>query len=795
MKTLLVIPTHRYAQDYPSFLSLSDVPAGPAYLAASLKAAGHEVVGLNPNNIIGFVDAPTMLKAVLIKALREHKPELIGMGGLCTDYKFFKDAIGIIRAFDPNIKIVLGGNIVSNDPEDVTAILQPDYAVCGDGEEVIVQIANGEHPVKTIIKAKPVDVDTLPLPDYEPFGIQQMMDDYSSATRLLYRFTREYPRPYGIVTARNCPFSCLQGDTLIDTLEGQIAIKDLVGREDVKVLTRNPKTHEPEYANARNIMLIKKNQPLVRVTFGKGGFIDCTHDHKFLTFKNRYSRNCSITEVETEAQDLKVGQSVRAVLYRIHPSFGYIEIEHGRYFRNKQHRLIMEGKLGRKLLRTEHVHHIDHNKLNNAISNLVLTNSHDHTPDYHPETSERMKEHNPMRIPSVKIRQAKTLKASIDSGAVVPFMCTDKGRKVIARIAKVRALSDQNPAKVNMRKRQAEINHKVVSVEKLPLQEDVYCMEVPGYDWFFANGVLVHNCSFCLPHEHKGKYQARSMIKIMEEIKVSYEKYKFNILIILDELFAVNKERMIEFCAGVTAGKKLYGWDFDWMFQTHASAKLDLATLAMAKEAGCVSFSYGLESASPAVLESMHKKINPDDVATAINLAHEAKVGFSANLIFGDIAETHDTFVESVCFWLKHGRDAFVFMGTVIPYPGSELFASAQAKGLFKDKKEYYEHIHQLQPNLTNMNDMEWANHVAWLQQTEGAWNMVRISPIESVERLNETDAYMKSSGGFYFRVTAHCPHCKEKIVYREKLLDVNRPFWLGTGCVSCQRRVKLVKG
>jgi radical SAM superfamily enzyme YgiQ (UPF0313 family) len=511
VKCLLLVPTHKYSIEYPSFLSLSDFPSAFGYLSASLKAANHEVVACNPNNIIGFVDAPTMLKAVLIKALQTHKPELVGMGGLCTDYKFFKDAITIVRSVDPTIKIVLGGNIVSNDAEDITAILQPDYAVCGDGEEVIVQIANGEHPVKSIIKAKPVDVDSLALPDYEPFGIKEMMDDYSGATRLLYRFSREYPRPYGIVTARNCPTT---------------------------------------------------------------------------------------------------------------PS-----------------------------------------------------------------------------------------------------------------------------------------------------------------------------CSFCIDHGKKGKYQARTMLKIMEEIKIAYEKYKFNILIILDELFAVNKERMIEFCAGVMAGKKLYGWDFDWMFQTHASAKLDLATLTLAKQAGCVSFSYGLESASPTVLASMHKKINPDDVATAIQLAHTAKVGFSANLIFGDVAETHDTFVESACFWMKHARDAFVFMGTVIPYPGSELFATMQARGFFKDKKEYYEHIHQLQPNMTNMSDVEWAGHVQWIQQTEQAWNLVMVGRIESVEKLNETDAYLRATGGFYYRITAICPHCSAKITYREKLLDINRPFWLGTGCLSCNKRVKLIKG
>ena len=41
----------------------------------------------------------------------------------------------------------------------------------------------------------------------------------------------------------------------------------------------------------------------------------------------------------------------------------------------KEHRLIMEEKIGRPLLKEENVHHIDGNKLNNKIENLELWNT------------------------------------------------------------------------------------------------------------------------------------------------------------------------------------------------------------------------------------------------------------------------------------------------------------------------------------------------------------------------------------------------------------------------------------
>lgn len=40
------------------------------------------------------------------------------------------------------------------------------------------------------------------------------------------------------------------------------------------------------------------------------------------------------------------------------------------------HRQVMEEKLGRRLLKTEIVHHVDEDKLNNSPENLVLFSSH-----------------------------------------------------------------------------------------------------------------------------------------------------------------------------------------------------------------------------------------------------------------------------------------------------------------------------------------------------------------------------------------------------------------------------------
>ena len=140
IRILLVVPTFKYKQGYPVFLSLSDFPTGFAYLASTLKEAGHDVIGLNLNNIVGFDSAHDMIREMIHITLEEHF-DLIGTGGLAGDYKFIKDAMGAIRE-ETDTPIVLGGGIVTHDAEFIFKLLKPDFCIIGEAEEAIVQLAN-----------------------------------------------------------------------------------------------------------------------------------------------------------------------------------------------------------------------------------------------------------------------------------------------------------------------------------------------------------------------------------------------------------------------------------------------------------------------------------------------------------------------------------------------------------------------------------------------------------------------------------------------------------------------------
>lgn len=93
--------------------------------------------------------------------------------------------------------------------------------------------------------------------------------------------------------------------------------------------------------------------------------------------KARYcSRTCHFRNINTSKEhQSKAGKkgALYAISKRGTGKIGYIK-EYGRH----QHRIVMENKIGRKLTKDEIVHHIDHNKHNNNISNLQLVTRSEH---------------------------------------------------------------------------------------------------------------------------------------------------------------------------------------------------------------------------------------------------------------------------------------------------------------------------------------------------------------------------------------------------------------------------------
>ena len=490
MRVSFIIPTHLYKYQFPAPLSMSDFPVGFAYIASSVRAAGHEVFGCNPNNHYNFDSAKEMMLDTVGRHLDEHKPEVVAVGGICTDYAFVRDCMKLVRQ-KSNAKIILGGSMVGYDPDRIFDILKPDVAIKGDAEHttppLLTCLQSGVEPLKVpnLIyqwdgKTKKThedfhypNISSHLYPAFELFGAKDMLDNYSLGARSLYRYPHADGRSWPVVAGRGCPF----------------------------------------------------------------------------------------------------------------------------------------------------------------------------------------------------------------------------------------------------------------------------------------------RCTFCV-HERETPYSFRPAQDVMDELAHFRKTYDFNIAIILDELFAAKPERLREFARAMIKLRTDHNWDLKWTMQTHANVGLSQEDIDLAAQSGMYEFSYGMESGSMKVLESMKKKSKTWQIEKVIPMTRKAKVGFGGNYIFGDPVEEPATIAETMAFFVKNCRDLHMSLGSIQPYPGSVLYSKCLENGTIKQPVDFYEHIDERRYRMANFPEKPWfiwCGLMGFLGG-KGLWHLAAPAKVVGHEVTEQFDTLV---------LQAHCPHCEEDFIYR----------------------------
>ena len=380
--------------------------------------------------------------------------------------------------------------------------------------------ASGPHPELSILdEMDEVDYNVRERFVKTPSGPRAMMIEASTwygQEGTISRVRKENP---GLVEK----VFCLRGDSKIATPEGEIPIKDLVGRSDVWVY--GIKDSKLALCRAENIRLTRRRAPVVRVRYywvnncRREGEIFVTPDHKFLLKSGEWkeaqhlSKEDRLVPFYRKRTDAKVHHQSWLVHIGGEPSV-------------KEHRFVFEQINGRKLKEHEVVHHIDHNHWNNSPSNLQGMSDSKHK-SYHQMLFAQDHEREAIRIEKLhesrrcsgspwnrevnlrRWRNASKEKRTLWGERISQGLLGHKGWDTFrARYSeeeqkeyfKQRALKG-----VETRRRKRElarelksfeivsVNHRVISVEPADFA-DVYCMEVPDSKNFIANGVVVHNC-------------------------------------------------------------------------------------------------------------------------------------------------------------------------------------------------------------------------------------------------------------------------------------------------------------
>lgn len=211
---LLLIPRYRtYGADGHYVM-----PMGTLYVSAALKESGvANVVTLNLNHRRGEE------ADIIDEVVRHENIDIAGIGGLSGEYHDIARMARFLRAIKPGITIMMGGGIVTADPETaMEAIGEVDYGMIGEGERTIVELVDALTHGKDVsavdgliyrssegrfIRTAPRDeidnLDTIPFPDYEGF-------DYGEYLKMNPDMSDEGKRysQVSVIGGRSCKFNC-----------------------------------------------------------------------------------------------------------------------------------------------------------------------------------------------------------------------------------------------------------------------------------------------------------------------------------------------------------------------------------------------------------------------------------------------------------------------------------------------------------------------------------------------------------------------------------------------------------
>ena len=611
---------------------------GVMYLAAVAKKAGHEI------SIVDINDASF--------AARVWKPDILAYSVMTGDQERMKDLNYSIRHNMPSRqkqpRSIFGGPHITFFPEDFPIGENIDATFHGEAESEFTLWLAGRSGEASIFP----DIDSIPEPDRTDFPGMRIRD---------------------FITSRGCPYNCFIGSTPVRTMDGIFPIASLVGQEGVKVLSRDPVTQEPLYANAINIALIKKNAELVKVNFDDGSHIICTPDHRFKVFK---SKNQYIQEGEwdVEAKDLKPKQQVRAVRFEVNKK-GRVNVSTRRDIVVPHAKIVMEAMIGRQLISGERVHHKDFNPANDSPDNLVLTTNESHIPNCHPEVAERMRESNPIHGMTEEWLSEHGKRNFSGRKQSLPERMMRRETQLGAKNSNWKggyaAAAQNRPSRI--------VNHKVKSVDTLRYKEDVYCLEVPGIHWFYVNDVLCENCSYCYNARWSQLYpgepvRTRQVQDVIAEINaVSPEFVYFQ-----DSCFGVNMNWLREF-------SHAYRREINIPFHCHLRpSQVTEERVLLLSDARCVSVRIALETASKKLLKLLNReKTDLDQVKDAVRMLKKWNIRLMIQNMIGLPTGTIQDDLQTLEFNIRC-RPTYGWVSIFQPYPGTELGDWCKKDGWYK---------------------------------------------------------------------------------------------------------------
>lgn len=261
-------------------------------------------------------------------------------------------------------------------------------------------------------------------------------------------------------------------------------------------------------------------------------------------------------------------------------------------------------------------------------------------------------------------------------------------------------------------------------------------------------------CTFCSSTNHWGKWRARSVENVLDEMQELKDRYGVEELKFEDDNLSLDPSR----AKAIFRGMVDRGFNFNWNTPNGIAVwTLDDEMIDLMKASGAFELTLAIESGDQGVLNNIIKKpLDLDKVEDVVKRIHSRGIETTAYLIIGFPGETREQIQRTFDFARKIKIDRiipFIYQ----PLPGSELYELCLKEGYLEDTLGFESGNNYFVPTINNplitqeeLVHFQKSNY--WRHNLGLAWRKPKVFFTKYARQIKNRPSMLRSAFNHFFR-------------------------------------------